>query len=497
VILAAALLVAWNFYWVLTNEPEHDEAEHWHVAWLMHQGQTPFYDFFEHHSPLFWMLLGLYFKLFGVNYGLILASRLFMILVFAGIIVLGWRLARRWAGPAAAWIAVLGFPLLNLGYFHAHLTVRADPLILLSLLAAMNLAAHLADRRPWSGRDGYRLAGFFLCLAGAVAFSPRAGIPALTLFLALGFLSRDALPRRRLFAVFLGGGVLVLIPTLLLALPYGLEVYLFWVFKFSASVLPVFSPLIILQDILRGTWVLLPLVLAGALAPLWAPSLRRRSYALLLIMAGANLAGLWASTHPYMQHFLMTLPFVGLLAGPGYDQIMRVVRSVVKIPVAVPAVLFLAGGLLLLSAKTHIMWKWRAGGMDCRRWVECHRWLRERAGDTGTAAASTAFFHPLFVQQTYYYWFAVRYAGPTLLHMGRDFDAVSFENVRGARPVILHESFFLAWNLLGSSECRAWLKANYEPAPYKDYWVLKERLAAAPPQTTPENPPENRDGSPP
>jgi len=34
-----------------------DEVEHLHVAWLMAQGQIPFKDFFQHHTPTFWLLL--------------------------------------------------------------------------------------------------------------------------------------------------------------------------------------------------------------------------------------------------------------------------------------------------------------------------------------------------------------------------------------------------------------------------------------------------------
>ena len=33
-----------------------DEFEHLHAAWLVSQGQTPYTDFFEHHTPLFYFL---------------------------------------------------------------------------------------------------------------------------------------------------------------------------------------------------------------------------------------------------------------------------------------------------------------------------------------------------------------------------------------------------------------------------------------------------------
>src|SRR5690242_7052066 len=40
----------------------HDEAEHCHVAWLIGKaGLTPIRDFFQHHQPLFWDVLKLYY----------------------------------------------------------------------------------------------------------------------------------------------------------------------------------------------------------------------------------------------------------------------------------------------------------------------------------------------------------------------------------------------------------------------------------------------------
>ncbi len=40
-----------------------DEGEHAHVAWLIgHEGLTPLRDFFQHHTPVLWNLLALYYR---------------------------------------------------------------------------------------------------------------------------------------------------------------------------------------------------------------------------------------------------------------------------------------------------------------------------------------------------------------------------------------------------------------------------------------------------
>jgi hypothetical protein len=62
-LLAIAFGAAFVFYLFVQPGNRIDEAEHLHVAWLMTAGRLqPIHDFFEHHTPLFWHLLGLIFR---------------------------------------------------------------------------------------------------------------------------------------------------------------------------------------------------------------------------------------------------------------------------------------------------------------------------------------------------------------------------------------------------------------------------------------------------
>lgn len=57
--IGLALLIAVAFLvmnWV-ARYPDADETEHLHAAWLMSQGELPYRDFWQHHSPLLWITL--------------------------------------------------------------------------------------------------------------------------------------------------------------------------------------------------------------------------------------------------------------------------------------------------------------------------------------------------------------------------------------------------------------------------------------------------------
>ena len=62
-----AIMIGWTLYLLLQRGHPNDEAEHLHIAWLIQaQNLMPIKDFFEHHQPATWHLLGTLFQ-FGVN----------------------------------------------------------------------------------------------------------------------------------------------------------------------------------------------------------------------------------------------------------------------------------------------------------------------------------------------------------------------------------------------------------------------------------------------
>ena len=86
--LASVLLV------VQIGHP-YDEAEHGHIAWLMGKiGQRPLDDFFQHHMPLLWDILKIYFLL-GFDGPEVLYFGRFLVVVSMLILGVGWLLTAR------------------------------------------------------------------------------------------------------------------------------------------------------------------------------------------------------------------------------------------------------------------------------------------------------------------------------------------------------------------------------------------------------------------
>ena len=64
--LGIATLTIWFFVTYFQGGSRPDESEHCHAAWLMAvQGLTPFTDFFQHHSPMLWDVLALFYRMGG------------------------------------------------------------------------------------------------------------------------------------------------------------------------------------------------------------------------------------------------------------------------------------------------------------------------------------------------------------------------------------------------------------------------------------------------
>ncbi len=211
--VAAVCLIALAIHLVVPyrQKIELDEFEHLHAAWLVSLGQTPYVDFFEHHTPLFYFLGAAILPLENSRFDTILQARLLALAFSLLMAVSAWLWMRRY-GQLHALIAacLLGstvFLLKNgstvfLDTFSAPLLVisaffiatgEKSPLrmaasglafglaILFNLKASMALfapAALLLSRVVWSSSYARRI-----WLQGAIAYS-LGGIAAI-LFLAV------------------------------------------------------------------------------------------------------------------------------------------------------------------------------------------------------------------------------------------------------------------------------------------------------------------------
>ncbi|MCX6640345.1 MAG: hypothetical protein NTW14_07675 [bacterium] len=471
-ILLGVLLCAivWLNWW----EPENDEIEHFHAAWLMHQGQVPFRDFYEHHSPIFWVAIGTYYRLFGENFGVIPVCRAVMILIFALTSFFILNILRFYTRSPGGYLAAFGFPLLNLGLFHASLFVRSDPVILCLLTLALWIAIPITKADRWKSPEIKRLILVFICLSGALSFSPRAGIPVAALFITLAVMGWRSMDKARLSTIIFIGGIMIILPTALLAWYYGIDQFLFWVYRYSATLRPRFSPIPTLIKLIVSAFPLWILALYAIFHILSDQTLRRsRGLILIIIMAIVNFWGLWASTKPYMQHFLMTIPFWGLLAGIGYEPLKELLRVRFKLPNWNWAFILLGVGILFTGGKQ--LRSLNSGGLETRQsWTTRAEWLIDKAGPQGTAATGTAYNQPIFLDNAFYYWFPGRKASSLIRCRALHFTPYTLENLRKEGPTLLHDSFAEAWGISDDAAYQAWLSTNYQSTPFPGYWIIND-----------------------
>lgn len=110
-LLLSAALYVWRIWLLRTVAIDRDEFEHLHAAWCLWRGLIPYRDFFEHHTPLLWMMLAPLYRFYPVDQSpdaavaFIFMARRIMMLIAGICLILTFVLARLWRGERVAWIA--------------------------------------------------------------------------------------------------------------------------------------------------------------------------------------------------------------------------------------------------------------------------------------------------------------------------------------------------------------------------------------------------------
>ena len=77
-----------------------DEFEHMHAAFSIASGMVPYRDFFEHHPPLFWLLLQPLFYFFHDPIQQLIAVRVLMMVITIGTLAVTFSLGNAIAGKS-------------------------------------------------------------------------------------------------------------------------------------------------------------------------------------------------------------------------------------------------------------------------------------------------------------------------------------------------------------------------------------------------------------
>lgn len=166
-----------------------DESEHLHVAWLVAQGKRPVLDFFEHHTPLFWSALSVFFRLGVPGPESLYALRALVVLCT---LALAWALLRvcRAAGSTAPVAGVAPLVLLAALPSLGRLLLVGRPEMLAMGLFAVALLVWL--------RGGATIGA---AVAGAAMAAASVTSPRIVLLSPVVLLLGDRAPRRLAAAV--------------------------------------------------------------------------------------------------------------------------------------------------------------------------------------------------------------------------------------------------------------------------------------------------------
>lgn len=297
-----------------------DEFEHAHAAWCWWKGMLPYRDFFEHHTPWYYLLLRPLFDWFAVDASLadatrfLIAARVLSLALTGLSLLLIVELGRQWrdrrVGVLAAFLLV-GQPFV----FQKTLEARPDvPAMALFLTCLWCLVRAL--RTPRGQLRGFVSAG--LALGAAVMFTQKMlfVLPGMAVVFLAWVVADERPARLRLGAVFLAG---LFVPGLLTWAWFSLHhdggAFLANNFLLNATWKPLATPQF--RNLLMYSAPILILALLAAVEIL-RQFFRTRRWDPADLLLLATLVGLFAGVAvipvAQQQYYLMPVPIACLLA---------------------------------------------------------------------------------------------------------------------------------------------------------------------------------------
>jgi hypothetical protein len=249
-----AILILWSR--IASLNP--DEVEHLHCSWMVSQGMVPFTDFWQHHSPLLWVMLAPAFKIMPQTTLVFDISRLLGACVFVLIGVLGWSISRKVWGKDVRWqvYLLLWSSGLVLGeYFW----LRPDIFNVVFLLAGVRVSLDIPGKRLFTSFA----AGASFALA--MAFTPKQFL--LCLLPLVVIIGERHIQWRRKVICFGAGLLLGFAPLALYLINFNIvPEYVQWVLLFNqkTTVVSVFLPF---ANCVAGIWAVKLLIARHRTSP--------------------------------------------------------------------------------------------------------------------------------------------------------------------------------------------------------------------------------------
>ena len=455
--------------WSGKKELDHDEFEHAHAAWLMQQGQRPYYDFLEHHPPYYWYFLQLYYDAHGDDLGVFAWGRRWMLITFAGSILFLYLIGRELADEATGLAAAVLFAANRLGHYPA-MIMRSDGWMLFLLMAGAYVYLYAWNRKfRWYSALG---AGALLGLSFGVL--PKSGFTVLGLALLTAyqcqFKTGWGIVWQRKVPLLLFAGV-SFVPIILPFIIYGLDYY-HHMYVVATHVRPAFSPWSLFGNLVMGTFGLLPFSLFGAVV--CAVRIRRKPRAsfaavAILLFFVLNVIQVLVTARPFVQAFYVLIPFFCLLAGYGVSAIAE--RFPAREQVLGVALVAVSGLLVNLHPPN---WRYPP---NLQQQIAQMKQLMALMPAHETYVGSMN-YHPIFRKDGTYYWWELDLR--SMQAVDPDFAHDFIDEFKRTQPYVVEENIFkrLQFDPDQVPRMKAYLERHYQKMPNAPLWV----------RTTPKRP---------
>ena len=324
-----------------------DEFEHAHAAWSVFRGLLPYRDFFEHHTPWYYLVLSPFFRWFAVDQSFESATRflafgrglsLALTALSVGLLFLVGRLGANRRVGLLAGLFLVAQPVVIQKTLEIRPDVPALPFFLGGLwLLLRGLQAQDEDPPTRTIRSLGWFLGGGLCLGAAIMCTQK------MLFVLPGALSglglwalaggRRALLRRTgaVLTVLVGIAVPVALTWIGFAVQGGGHQFIYdnfiinsqWRLRSNRHLLVT----------LETSWPMLVLCVVGAsvaMADFYRARQRRYGEVLLLCTLGGLIAGIAIVPAAYKQYYLMPLPIACVFAAKGLVWIVELAQERVR-----------------------------------------------------------------------------------------------------------------------------------------------------------------------
>jgi hypothetical protein len=417
-VLGIVSLTAVAFAGSLYRFFNHDEFEAIHAGWKVLSGERIYVDFLQHHHFLLYYVLGGVIAAFGTTVKSVVAARMLMFALAAGIVWLTYGIARTAYGKGVALLGVF-FLVTTTMFLQKAVEVRPDvPQVLSGLAAVFFLMEYLASKRTWQlFVSAVLLFVSFLFLQKAVFLAFLIGL------LFLYWMRKKQIGYGEFFLYWGTLAVLLGLFFWYVSAAYSLRQYVFlnWIVNTKLlNTFPLYKYLWL--SVLRN-----PLLWALYFAAVGF-MFRRRSFDAIAFLSIGLLGFVFVVKSPFQQYYLMALPFVSIVAA-------RFAHGIFEARKSLAPLLLLASTVGSLAA---VAYDWKGNGDQLRK-VE---YVLSVTDANDYVYDGDANFN-LFRKDLDYFWFSVKPKTGVLTsyRLMREYDYDVYRLIDELRPKVISDSF--------------------------------------------------------